>query len=146
MPDPTPPPPPPPGRPVSTLLAIRARLVAAGYTTFLGRVVDPNQDTLPLVTIGYASDGDMTIKDRPERIGELQIVVEYWAKTATDDPILELIPFGEALRVALTQHDDDRLDRLGGTADSITHEKTIIDIRPDYDEIGVAHCVFRIRY
>jgi hypothetical protein len=132
--------------PANVLLALRARLVAAGKTVFLGKIVDPNQDSLPVVTIHYANEGDQSIRELPERIRELSLVIEQWTQTVTDDPALELIPIGEALRGTLIQHNDGNLDRLGGAADSIVHERTVLEAHREYTDVGVVQLVVRVTY
>lgn len=130
----------------SIMTAIRARLAGAGFTVFLGKVVDPSQDTLPLVTVHYSGDGETTEMHTPERVSQLDIVVEYWARTTTSDPLMELIPLGDTIRNILTQHNDGILDRLGGAADQCTHIKTIIQTQMDHTDVGSVHNVFRVRY
>jgi hypothetical protein len=131
---------------VAAITAIRTRLQGAGYTVQLGRVIDPAQDLLPAVTVHYSGDGDQTIMERPERVAELDLVIEYWDRTRTGDPLLELIPVGDAIRALFTAHDSDRLDRLGGVADECRHIKTIIQTHMDHTDVGVVHTVVRVKY
>lgn len=128
------------------LIAIRARLVAAGHDVYLGKIVDLAQDVLPIVTVHYSGDGERTVSERPERQAELDIVVEYHARTRTDDPLIELIPVSDSIRALLTAHDDDRLDRLGGVVDSCTHQRTIIQTHLDHTDVGVVHAAFRVTF
>jgi hypothetical protein len=132
--------------PANVLSAIRARLVTAGRTVFLGKIVDPNQDILPVVTVHYANDGDQSIRELPERVREMSLVVEHWSETTTEDPILELIPIGEALMATLIQHNNGNLDRLGGAADSIVHERTVLEAHREYTDIGVVQLIVRVTY
>jgi hypothetical protein len=128
------------------MTAIRARLTGAGFTAFIGKVVDPSQDTLPLVTVHYSGDGETTEMHTPERVSQLDIVVEYWARTTTADPLMELIPLGDSIRNLLTQHVDGIPDRLGGAADECLHIKTIIQSQMDHTDVGAVHIVFRVRF
>lgn len=132
--------------PVHVLTAIRTRLVAAGRTVFLGKQIDPNQDTLPVVTVHYANEGDQSVRELPERVRELSLVIEHWSNTTTSDPYLELIPIGEALRATLIQHNNGNLDRLGGAADSIVHERTVLEAHREYTDVGVVQLVVRVTY
>jgi hypothetical protein len=131
---------------ISIMTAIRSRLADAGFLVLLGKVVDPSQDTLPLITVHYSGDGETTEIHMPERVSQLDIVVEYWARASTADPLMDLIPVGDSIRNLLTQHVDGIPDRLGGAADECLHIKTIIQTQMDHTDVGAVHSVFRVRY
>jgi hypothetical protein len=136
-------------KPALILVALRDRLVNAGYTVHLGRVIDPLQDTLPVVSLCHMPDGDQTQGVRPKSSRALELVAEYWGHVATahlSDPILHLIPIGEALESALIKPDGGGVDRLDGLAIQVEHIKTILAAHEQSSDIGQAQVAIRIKY
>lgn len=131
---------------VDILTAIRARLVAAGFTVFIGKVIDPKHDALPCVSLHFMQDGDQTQSVRPKVRRAVELVAEYWCRTNTTDPVLELIPKGELLESALIHPDDEGYDRVNGFAIQVEHIKTVLTAHEEYSDIGQAQVAIRVEY
>jgi hypothetical protein len=128
------------------LTALRTRIEGAGHTVFLGRVIDPEQDTLPVVTLRFQGDGETTISTSPKARKALDLVAELWTETYTDDPLLELIPLGDGLEEALVVPGSDATDRLGGAATNVEHVSTSLLAHDEYSHVGVAQVAIRVSF
>jgi hypothetical protein len=131
---------------VSILEALRGRLEDAGHTVYLGRVIDPEQDALPLVTLRFDDEGESTTDTRPRPRKALSLVAEHWTYTNTSDPLLELVPLGDGIEAALVQPIADGTDRLGGLAIDVEHVSTSLLAHHDYTDVGLAQVAIRVSY
>jgi hypothetical protein len=125
--------------------ALRTRLTGAGFTVFLGQEIDPQHDELPCISLHMGAEGDRTVVSHniAKRIGEIEIIAEYWAR-ATSDQLVAGLTAVRDIRRALVGTGVDSPDSLGGNALSITH---IVDKVVTRDRQTItAHCVIRVRY
>ena len=107
------------------LAALRERLTDGQYDVYLGKVIDPQQDVLPAVTIFHGKDGDTVVKHRPRLTQEMSIVVECWI-VAGDDPTLDCYEFAQPLREAIAPKDStDSPDYLDGLAHKVEYQQTL---------------------
>lgn len=101
--------------------AIEARLEAAGYTVNVSKLIDPQTDTLPLVTIHLVEN--LTISNAPLYTAELTLALEYWGAERLDQ-LSKIAEQVELLRNAVVKSPGvDMSDRLGGLANRVEHIK-----------------------
>lgn len=125
---------------LSTIICeIESRLVDAGYTVFLGRQIDVDQDPLPSVSVMLVPKDGITRTDgRPHmlRPHEARLAVEWFGRPPDyDRPLLDVIDEISALgSVIFAEEQADQPETLGGTcvvAEYVSAHHMIEDVHSD---------------
>jgi hypothetical protein len=130
------------------LVALKARLetmAISDVTVYLGRVVDPSQDPLPVVTVHYRPDGETLVSDTSYHTQQMRLalVVELWARVNVSDPLMDLEDFDSLLRAAAINGNDDTLD---GTAYRVSLVRRRSLVPEEHDNIGCVQLELDVYY
>lgn len=130
------------------LMALRTRLQSmalTGVTVYAGRVVDPTQDTLPVVTMHFRPEGEVLISDTSYHTQQMRLalVVELWARVDVLDPLMDLEDLDSALRAAVIDGDDET---LGGVAYRTSFVRRRSLVPEEHDNIGCVQLELDVYY
>lgn len=130
------------------LTALKTRLQAmsvSGVTVYAGRIVDPTQETLPVVTIHYRADGETLVSDTSYHTQQMRLalVIELWSRVDVDDPLMDLEDLDSILRAAVINGDDET---LGGTAYRTSFARRRSLVPEEHDNIGCVQLELDVYY
>lgn len=130
------------------LSALKTRLQSmsiSGVTVYAGRVVDPTQDTLPVVTMHFRPEGEVLVSDTSYHTQQmrLSLVVELWARVDVLDPLMDLEDLDSTLRAAVIDGDDET---LGGVAYRTSFVRRRSLVPDEHDNIGCVQLELDVYY
>lgn len=130
------------------LAALKARLETlelGGVTVYAGRVVDPTQDPLPVVTMHYRPEGETLVSDTSYHTQQmrLSLVIELWARVDISDPLMDLEDLDSLLRAAVIDGDDDT---LSGTSYRVSFVRRRSLVPEEHDNIGCVQLELDVYY
>lgn len=132
----------------STIIdAIRTRLVAAGYTVQLFRMVDSQTDSIPCVGVYFGTKGDTAELEGvsiEQHTLQLQVVLYSWG--SSDDPEIEVLEQTEELLDELVKHNTDRPDQLDGACDELTVDRMLVYTRENQTDLIEGHIWLDVQY
>lgn len=130
------------------LTALKDRLSVLGLsdiTVYTGRVIDPTQETLPVVTIHFRPDGESLVSDTSYHTQQMRLalVVELWARVDVDDPLMDLEDIDSLLRAAVIDGEDET---LGGAAYRTSFVRRRSLVPEEHDNIGCVQLELDVYY
>ena len=129
------------------LAALRDRLTDDGLTVHLGRLVDPADDDLPLVSVHYAQDGVKTEQESFPRRKVMTLDVDHYFVVDEEDYLIQAIEkTGDVVGAITDRPDRDAPDTIGGLADSVRPTKSIVVSQPEESRTGVTRTTIEIAF
>ena len=129
------------------LAALRDRLTDDGLTVHLGRLVDPADDDLPLVSVHYAQDGVETERESFPRRKVMTLDVDHYFVVDEEDYLIQAIEkTGDVVGAITDRPDRDAPDTIGGLADSVRPTKSIVVSQPEESRTGVTRTTIEIAF
>jgi hypothetical protein len=130
------------------LTALKSRLESlsvSDVTVYTGRVIDPTQETLPVVTIHFRPDGETLVSDTSYHTQQMRLalVIELWARVDVDDPLMDLEDLDSLLRAAVIDGDDET---LGKTAYRTSFARRRSLVPEEHDNIGCVQLELDVYY
>lgn len=128
--------------------ALRSRLENAGHDVTLFRVIDAENDTLPVVGVFFdRDDGEETETDEfgPQK-RRLNLDVVRVSTPTGSDPEMEALEAAESLAADLLTNRADRLDDIDGTCRYAEQVELTIEARELTDDPIVSHVRLRAHY
>ena len=130
------------------LTALKTRLQSmsvSGVTVYTGRIIDPSQETLPVVTMHYRPDGETLVSDTSYHTQQMRLalVVELWARVNVNDPLMDLEDLDSILRAAVIDGDDET---LGGAAYRTSFVRRRSLVPEEHDNIGCVQLELDVYY
>jgi hypothetical protein len=117
----------------------------SGVTVYTGRIIDPSQETLPVVTMHYRPDGETLVSDTSYHTQQMRLalVVELWARVNVNDPLMDLEDLDSILRAAVIDGDDET---LGGAAYRTSFVRRRSLVPEEHDNIGCVQLELDVYY